>query len=125
WVKVEPLPKNSRSRPRTRPASRRRPPDASAASAAASSVLVRAWSPGTAPAGSVGSGAALLPVPPHAAAVPAKITAMTDWSRLVRPSLLGLEPYRPGPGPREYRAAYGVAEIEKLNWNESLFPPYP
>src|SRR5581483_44554 len=65
------------------------------------------------------------PDPPLLPARPARSDRVTDWNRLVRPSLLGLEPYRPGPGPREYRAAYGVEEIEKLNWNESLFPPYP
>jgi histidinol-phosphate aminotransferase len=49
----------------------------------------------------------------------------TDWSRLVRPSLLGLEPYRPGASLEELRAAYGLGEIVKLNWNEGLQGPFP
>ncbi|MGH3014340.1 MAG: histidinol-phosphate transaminase, partial [Gaiellaceae bacterium] len=49
----------------------------------------------------------------------------TDWSRLVRPSLLGLEPYRPGASLEELRAAYGLDEIVKLNWNEGLQGPFP
>jgi histidinol-phosphate aminotransferase len=50
---------------------------------------------------------------------------MTDWSRLVKPSLLGLEPYRPGPSVAELRGLHGVDAIEKLNWNEDLFGPLP
>ena len=50
---------------------------------------------------------------------------MTDWSRLVRPSLVGIEPYRPGAYVRELRAVYGLDSLAKLNWNESLFDPYP
>ena len=50
---------------------------------------------------------------------------MTDWSRVVRPSLLGLEPYRPGPGLEELKEAYGLDEIVKLNWNEGLEGPFP
>jgi histidinol-phosphate aminotransferase len=49
----------------------------------------------------------------------------TDWSRLVRRSLLGLEPYRPGASLDELRAAYGLDEIVKLNWNEGLLGPFP
>ena len=49
----------------------------------------------------------------------------TDWSRLVRASLLGLEPYRPGASLEELRAAYGLDEIVKLNWNEGLHGPFP
>jgi histidinol-phosphate aminotransferase len=48
-----------------------------------------------------------------------------DWSRLVRPSLVGLEPYRPGPSLSELRRAHGLDEIAKLNWNEDLFGPLP
>ena len=36
---------------------------------------------------------------------------MTDWSRVVRPSLVGLEPYRPGPSLEELKEAYGLDEI--------------
>jgi histidinol-phosphate aminotransferase len=50
---------------------------------------------------------------------------MTDWSRVVRPSLIGLEPYRPGPSLEELREAYGLDEIVKLNWNEGLEGPFP
>jgi histidinol-phosphate aminotransferase len=50
---------------------------------------------------------------------------MTDWSSLVRPSLVGLEPYRPGPSLSELRKEHGLDEIAKLNWNEDLFGPLP
>jgi histidinol-phosphate aminotransferase len=50
---------------------------------------------------------------------------MTDWSSLVRPSLIGLEPYRPGPSLSELRKEHGLDEIAKLNWNEDLFGPLP
>ncbi|HEX5470170.1 MAG TPA: histidinol-phosphate transaminase [Gaiellaceae bacterium] len=48
-----------------------------------------------------------------------------DWSRLVRPSLVGLEPYRPGPSLSELEREHGLDEIAKLNWNEDLFGPLP
>jgi histidinol-phosphate aminotransferase len=50
---------------------------------------------------------------------------MTDWRRIVRPSLNGLKPYRPGPGLEELKEAYGLGEIVKLNWNEGLEGPFP
>jgi histidinol-phosphate aminotransferase len=50
---------------------------------------------------------------------------VTDWGRLVRPSLLGLEPYRPGASLEELKAAYGLDEVVKLNWNEGLLGPFP
>ena len=50
---------------------------------------------------------------------------MTDWSSLVRPSLVGLEPYPPGPEPVQLRREHGIDEIAKLNWNEDLFGPLP
>ncbi len=50
---------------------------------------------------------------------------VTDWSGLVRPSLLGLEPYRPGASLEELKEAYGLDEIVKLNWNEGLEGPFP
>jgi len=50
---------------------------------------------------------------------------MTDWSSFVRPSLVGLEPYRPGPSLSELRREHGLDEIAKLNWNEDLFGPLP
>ena len=49
----------------------------------------------------------------------------TDWSRLVRPSLLGIEPYRPGASLAELKRQHGLDEIAKLNWNEDLFGPLP
>jgi histidinol-phosphate aminotransferase len=50
---------------------------------------------------------------------------MTEWSRIVRPSLIGLEPYRPGASLEELKEAYGLDEIVKLNWNEGLEGPFP
>jgi histidinol-phosphate aminotransferase len=50
---------------------------------------------------------------------------VTDWSRIVRQSLIGLEPYRPGASLDELKEAYGLDEIVKLNWNEGLEGPFP
>ncbi len=50
---------------------------------------------------------------------------VTDWSRIVRPSLIDLEPYRPGASLEELKEAYGLDEIVKLNWNEGLEGPFP
>ena len=50
---------------------------------------------------------------------------VTDWARLVRPSLHGLEPYHPGPSVDELRRRYGVDEVVRLNRNEDLFEPFP
>jgi histidinol-phosphate aminotransferase len=50
---------------------------------------------------------------------------MTDWAKLVRPSLLGVEPYRPGPSLDELKARYGLDSIAKLNWNEGLLGSFP
>jgi histidinol-phosphate aminotransferase len=50
---------------------------------------------------------------------------VTDWSELVRPSLLGLAPYSPGPSLAELKAKHGLDTIAKLNWNEGLFGPFP
>ena len=49
----------------------------------------------------------------------------TDWTAFVRPSLVGVEPYRPGPSLSELKARHGLDEIAKLNWNEGLFGPFP
>jgi histidinol-phosphate aminotransferase len=49
----------------------------------------------------------------------------TDWSRLVRPSLLGVEPYRPGATLSELQREHGLDHVAKLNWNEDLFGPLP
>jgi histidinol-phosphate aminotransferase len=50
---------------------------------------------------------------------------VTDWSQLVRPSLIGVDPYRPGPSVDELKATYGVQDLVKLNWNEGLLGPFP
>ena len=50
---------------------------------------------------------------------------MTDWTSIVRGSLIGLEPYRPGASLDELKEAYGLEEIVKLNWNEGLEGPFP
>ncbi len=50
---------------------------------------------------------------------------MTDWARLVRPSLHGLAAYHPGPSVDELRLRYGVDEVVRLNRNEDLFGPFP
>jgi histidinol-phosphate aminotransferase len=48
-----------------------------------------------------------------------------DWGQLVRPSLIGVDPYRPGPAVEELKAKYGLTELAKLNWNEGLLGPFP
>ncbi|MDX6472053.1 MAG: histidinol-phosphate aminotransferase [Gaiellaceae bacterium] len=50
---------------------------------------------------------------------------MTDWARIVRPSLQGLSAYHPGPSVDELRRRYGVDEVVRLNRNEDLFEPFP
>ncbi|MGH3047051.1 MAG: pyridoxal phosphate-dependent aminotransferase [Gaiellaceae bacterium] len=50
---------------------------------------------------------------------------VTDWSSLVRPSLVGIAPYDPGPSLEELKAEHGLDEIVKLNWNEGLQGPFP
>ena len=50
---------------------------------------------------------------------------MTDWSSLVRPSLVGIAPYDPGASLEELKAEHGLDEIVKLNWNEGLQGPFP
>jgi histidinol-phosphate aminotransferase len=47
------------------------------------------------------------------------------WADVVKPSLLGLEPYRPGESVAELRERHGLDEVIKLNWNEGLFGPLP
>ena len=49
---------------------------------------------------------------------------MTEWSKLVRPSLVGVDPYRPGPSIDELKQRYGLADLAKLNWNEGLLGPF-
>jgi histidinol-phosphate aminotransferase len=50
---------------------------------------------------------------------------MSDWDRLVRPSLHGLQPYRPGASVAELKRRHGLRDVAKLNWNENLFGPLP
>jgi histidinol-phosphate aminotransferase len=50
---------------------------------------------------------------------------MTDWSPLLRPQLIDLGPYVPGPSLDELKRQYGLEEVAKLNWNEGLFGPLP
>jgi histidinol-phosphate aminotransferase len=50
---------------------------------------------------------------------------VTAWGGLVRPSLVGLTPYSPGPSLSELKAKYGLDSIAKLNWNEGLLGPFP
>jgi histidinol-phosphate/aromatic aminotransferase/cobyric acid decarboxylase-like protein len=50
---------------------------------------------------------------------------VTEWSQLVRPSLIGVDPYRPGPSVDELKARYGLKNLVKLNWNEGLLGPFP
>jgi histidinol-phosphate aminotransferase len=50
---------------------------------------------------------------------------VTNWSEFVRPSLIGVEPYRPGPSVEELKAKYGLRELAKLNWNEGLLGSFP
>jgi len=50
---------------------------------------------------------------------------VTDWSQLVRRSLIGVDPYRPGPSVDELKARYGLQDLVKLNWNEGLLGPFP
>jgi histidinol-phosphate aminotransferase len=51
--------------------------------------------------------------------------SVTDWSKLVRPSLIGVEPYRPGPSIEELKEQYDLDSIAKLNWNEGLLGGFP
>jgi histidinol-phosphate aminotransferase len=48
-----------------------------------------------------------------------------DWAKLVREPLRDLGPYVPGANASEMEARYGIAHLERLNWNEGLFGPLP
>jgi histidinol-phosphate aminotransferase len=50
---------------------------------------------------------------------------VSDWTRLIRPQLLDVGPYVPGPSLDELKTSLGLAEVAKLNWNEGLFGPLP
>jgi histidinol-phosphate aminotransferase len=48
-----------------------------------------------------------------------------DWAELVRKPLRDLGPYVPGASAADAEARYGIAHLERLNWNEGLFGPLP
>jgi histidinol-phosphate aminotransferase len=50
---------------------------------------------------------------------------MTDWSEVLRPQLLDLGPYVPGPSLDDLKRKIGIDDVAKLNWNEGLFGPLP
>ena len=50
---------------------------------------------------------------------------MTAWSEVLRPQLLDLGPYVPGPSLDELKRTLGLDDVAKLNWNEGLFGPLP
>jgi histidinol-phosphate aminotransferase len=50
---------------------------------------------------------------------------MTDWSEVLRPQLLDLGPYVPGPSLDDFKRRIGIEDVAKLNWNEGLFGPLP
>ncbi|HEV2874059.1 MAG TPA: histidinol-phosphate transaminase [Thermoleophilaceae bacterium] len=50
---------------------------------------------------------------------------MTDWSEVLRPQLLDLGPYVPGPSVDDRKRKAGIGDVAKLNWNEGLFGPLP
>lgn len=57
---------------------------------------------------------------------PAGVTSVgAPWERLVKPSLVGVEPYDPGESLSELKARYGLDEVWQLNWNEHLDGPLP
>jgi histidinol-phosphate aminotransferase len=50
---------------------------------------------------------------------------VSDWRRLIRPQLVDLGPYVPGPSLDQLMAELGLDHVAKLNWNEGLFGPLP
>jgi histidinol-phosphate aminotransferase len=50
---------------------------------------------------------------------------VTDWSEVLRPQLLDLGPYVPGPSLDDLKRRIGIDDVAKLNWNEGLFGPLP
>src|SRR6185436_18047731 len=51
-------------------------------------------------------------------------SALTDWSALVKPSLVGVTPYDPGESLSDIKARTGLDSLWKLNWNEGLLGPF-
>jgi histidinol-phosphate aminotransferase len=50
---------------------------------------------------------------------------VSDWRRRIRPQLVDVGPYVPGPSVDELTAELALEEVAKLNWNEGLFGPLP
>jgi histidinol-phosphate aminotransferase len=48
---------------------------------------------------------------------------VTGWSDVLRPQLLDLGPYVPGPSLDDLKRKVGIEDVAKLNWNEGLFGP--
>jgi histidinol-phosphate aminotransferase len=50
---------------------------------------------------------------------------VSGWEHLLRPPLLEVGAYRPGPSLDELMARHGLEAVDKLNWNEGLWGPLP
>lgn len=50
---------------------------------------------------------------------------MTAWEAMLRRAVLDVGAYSPGVSAAEMRARYGLREMVRLNWNETLFGPLP
>ena len=51
--------------------------------------------------------------------------ASIPWEQLIKPPLVAVGPYEPGPDQHALMARHGLTEIAKLNWNEGLWGPLP
>ncbi len=50
---------------------------------------------------------------------------MTIWDQMLRRAVLDVGAYSPGVSAAEIKARYGIDDVVRLNWNESLFGPLP
>jgi histidinol-phosphate aminotransferase len=50
---------------------------------------------------------------------------MSSWSDVLRPQLVDLGAYVPGPSLDDLKRKVGIEDVAKLNWNEGLFGPLP
>lgn len=50
---------------------------------------------------------------------------MTNWEAVLRRAVLDVGAYSPGVSAAEMRARYGLHDMVRLNWNESVFGPLP
>jgi histidinol-phosphate aminotransferase len=50
---------------------------------------------------------------------------MIAWVQVLRPAVVDVGAYSPGVSAAEIKARYGIADVVRLNWNESLFGPLP